>query len=532
MNLTDQTDAYTLGELKALVKILCLKVEQLTLQVDTLQLENQQLKEENLFLKKENALLKEKNEHLVRLSSQNSNNSHLPPSLDKIKNKLQPTSSKLKKGKKGGQEGHKGKTLGMSSTPHITEACLPGLVCKCGTSLEREALKLKAIRQVFDLPSLELEVKQYEQYSCQCKACGEVNIGTFPAQVSSNVQYGERTFALCSLLSNDFNLSCAHIKTLFQSLFGQPLNEATILKANQRVYQALWESEQVIKTALLASPLAHVDETGVSVGARISKVVDNKVVDNKVVDNKVVDNKVVDNLQTQQALYWLHTFTTKEFTYFFAHSKRGKQALESEASLVKDYQGYLVHDFFSSYFSFPKVKHILCNAHLIRELEALKEVGTDWAEQMQNLLLDIYQASGQGKSSVKEGLEIFWTVYDQICQWAEVEEPLPKTSKRGRPKKSKGRNLLERFRSYKSQILAFASQDFIPFTNNEAERALRPIKSKVKVAGCFRSQEGINHYCRIKGFISTARKQGQLVFNELINALNGFTFLTTTSSIG
>jgi transposase len=522
MELADPTGSQRIAQLETLVKTLLLKIEQLTFQVESLQHENQSLRDQVRILEEKNEDLTAQNAHLTRLLSQNSNNSHLPPSQDKIKNKLKPALPKSKKGKKGGQEGHKGKTLKMSSCPQIIEACLPGLVCKCGASLEREVLELKAVRQVFDLLSLELEVKQYEQYGCQCKSCGQTHLGAFPAQVSSNVQYGNQVLAFCSLLSNDFNLSCAHIKTLFEALFSQPLNEATILKANERIYQALLESEQVIKTALLASPLAHVDETGVSVGVRASKVVDNKVVDNK-----------ADSQQSKQVLHWLHTFTTQKLTYFFVHPRRGKQALESESSLVKDYEGYLVHDFFSSYFSFPKVKHVLCNTHLMRELEALKETGSDWTEQMQNLLLDLYWASNQGKSSVKGGIENFWAIYDQICQWAEVEEPLPKTSKRGRPKKSKGRKCigpghssLERFRVYKSQILAFASEDFIPFTNNEAERALRPIKGKLKVAGCFRSQEGINHYSRIKGFISRARKQGQLVFKELINALNGFTFLT------
>jgi transposase len=96
---------------------------------------------------------------------------------------------------------------------------------------------------------------------------------------------------------------------------------------------------------------------------------------------------------------------------------------------------------------------------------------------------------------------------------------------RGRPKKTKGRNLLERFIQYKEAILAFALQEEVPFTNNLAERDLRPAKVKQKVSGCFRTKAGAKKYARIQSFISTARKQHQQVFQQIKQAFCGSTFL-------
>ena len=56
------------------------------------------------------------------------------------------------------------------------------------------------------------------------------------------------------------------------------------------------------------------------------------------------------------------------------------------------------------------------------------------------------------------------------------------------------------------QVLAFAFNPIIPFTNNQAERDLRHGKVKQKVSGCFRSIEGAKSYARIMSVISTLKK--------------------------
>ena len=97
--------------------------------------------------------------------------------------------------------------------------------------------------------------------------------------------------------------------------------------------------------------------------------------------------------------------------------------------------------------------------------------------------------------------------YDRICGIGEKAEPPPVkiAGRKGRYKRTKGRNLVERLIKEKDAVLAFAFNKEVPFTNNLAERDIRPAKVKLKISNCFRTINGAEIYARIEGFISTAR---------------------------
>jgi transposase len=100
---------------------------------------------------------------------------------------------------------------------------------------------------------------------------------------------------------------------------------------------------------------------------------------------------------------------------------------------------------------------------------------------MHNLLMDYYRASDYSKEVVsKAELKKSDGRYAAILTLADQEEPPPKKDKRGRPKKSKGRNLMDRFTAYEEAVLAFSRHAEVPFTNNLGERDLRPWKTKLK----------------------------------------------------
>jgi hypothetical protein len=120
-------------------------------------------------------------------------------------------------------------------------------------------------------------------------------------------------------------------------------------------------------------------------------------------------------------------------------------------------------------------------------------------------------------------------LFDHIWNAADQIEPLPQKhpAKRGRPKATKGRNLLDRLKNHQDALLAFAFFQEVPFSNNQAERDLRPAKTKQKVAGSFRTLDGAKRFARIHAFISTTRKHNHKVFEQLILAISGKqTFLT------
>ncbi len=102
--------------------------------------------------------------------------------------------------------------------------------------------------------------------------------------------------------------------------------------------------------------------------------------------------------------------------------------------------------------------------------------------------------------------------YRKIISEGDKESPTPdekrKKGQRGRIKKSKPRNLLERLRDYENDVLHFMTTKEVPFTNNQGERDIRMTKVHQKISGCFRSMEGAKFFCRIRSYLSTCKKQG------------------------
>jgi transposase len=224
-------------------------------------------------------------------------------------------------------------------------------------------------------------------------------------------------------------------------------------------------------------------------------------------------------MRVEGKLHWFHTASTALFTCLFVHTHRGKEALESAKSVIKDFKNWAVHDCWASYFDFTNCSHALCNAHIVRELQALIENDSQWATQMQNLLFELYNESQKGTSIVSDK-ESWIKKYQAICLQAASEEPPPIKGKTGKPKNSKGRNLLNRLVKHQDGVLAFAFNQAVPFTNNQAERDIRCLKTKQKVANSFRTFAGAQQYARIQSFVSTVRKHRMNVFQNLTHIFN------------
>jgi transposase len=422
------------------------------------------------------AQLEAENAELRRRLGLDSSNSDKPPSSDGYKKKVvKPGLPKDQRGSKGGQEGHKGNTLKRVEQPdhvqtHISRQCR----C-CGRQFSLEEAQILQSRQVFDLPEPKLEVTEHRIGQVEC--CGIPQRGEYPVEVTASVQYGPSVRALITKLSVEHKMPLEQISQLFEDMYGYELNSATIEDILARGYNLAEAIESQSMESLREAATVHFDETGVRVEGQ---------------------------------LHWLHTASTETHTHRFIHEKRGGAALNSAASVLKDFTGTAVHDCWSPYFNFEDARHVLCGAHLLRELAALEENGSLWADEMREYRLDLYKMPRPllAEEEVRKHYHI-------ILEQAESEEPFPQPGKRGKPKQSPGRNRLNRLRKHEDGVLAFALESGIPFTNNQAERDLRPAKVKQKVSGCFRTKGGARVYARLQAIVSTFRKQELNVFATL-----------------
>lgn len=426
----------------------------------------------------------------------NSRNSSKPPSSDGYQ-KPEPKSLREKSGRKpGGQEGHGGETLKMAALPDEVVVCSVSQCERCGISLNGEAAEVER-RQVFDLPPMRLRVTEHRAETKGCPACGHVNRALFPEGVAAPVQYGQHIKSIAVYLLQYQLLPYDRTGELMADLFSAPMSTGTLANMVAACDMAVEPATERIKEAIRGSGVVHFDESGGSVGGKLT---------------------------------WFHVASTEKATHYDLHAKRGSEAMD-EIGILPGFEGRAIHDFWKPYLGYD-CAHGLCNAHLLRELVFVhEEIGQRWAGQMIGHLLAIKGAVDEAKAGCLSGKELrrFERRYRRILKMGRAENPVarrgPGRRKRGRPKKSKAANLLERFEKYPKEILAFMYDFRVPFDNNLSERDIRMLKVRLKISGTFRSEDGGKAFCRIRGYISTARKNAVGAIDAIKSAFAGQPFI-------
>lgn len=428
-----------------------------------------------------------------------SRNSSKPPSTDGY-HKPAPKSGRKKTGRKpGGQKGHPGSTLALSGNPdrvipHPVTTCL-----QCGLDLSASPAEVDR-RQVIDIPPLHMEVVEHRFESKTCHGCHTVTTSHQEApEVTAPAQYGPRIKALAVYLKTYQLLPFKRGAELIRTLFGGTLCEGTLANMVKGVSGTLDAPLAVISDILTDAKVAHFDETGSSVKGK---------------------------------LHWFHVASTEKVTLYTMHQRRGAAAMEDMAILPK-FSGRAIHDHWKPYFKFKGCSHGLCNAHHLRELTFIhEEVGQEWAACMKDLLIKANAAVDAAKAENRTRLEDkevshFVRRYKKIIAQALAVNPPPEPipGKRGKPKDSKAGNLARRLKAHRRQALAFMYDFSVPFTNNLAEQDIRMMKVQQKVSGTFRSPEGATNFCRIRSYLSTARKQGMAALAVLVTAIAGCPFV-------
>lgn len=429
--------------------------------------------------------------------NKNSGNSSKPPSSDGYK---KTQNSREKTGKPtGGQWGHEGKTLEKVQNPDEVIEYKISEACECGCNLDGVKYTKKT-RQVFDIPKPRIRVTEHVTYEKVCPGCGKVHKTGFPSEVTQPTQYGENMQALMNYLTQYQLIPLERAAEAVQDITGQAVSEGTLVNVATALYERLETPVEEIKQKVTDSDVAHFDETG---------------------------------MRSEGKTKWLHVASTEKVTYYAVHEKRGEKAAR-DIGILPDFKGTAVHDHWKPYYRFNDCTHAECNAHHLRSLkDVVENYHQEWADEMAGLLIEIHRRveslKAQGFTGMpEEEMKTWHEQYHGILSGGIVEDAQKSPqvlNKKGEPKKSKPLQLLLKLQQYDIETLAFMYDFEVPFDNNLAERNIRMQKLRQKISGCFRGKNGANVFCRIRSYLSTAKKNGIDAMEAIAMAVKGQPFV-------
>jgi len=430
-------------QLVDLVYDLLIKVDALTAQVQILQAEVNRLK-----------------------TPKNSGNSSLPPSQDMFRLKNQSLREKSNK-KPGGQPGHKGETLLMSSDPDkVIEHKPEGICPRCGKIHPEESYELIGKRQVIDIPVIKSSIVEHQVFQSVC-SCGFVTAGDYPSGVTAPVQYGNNLIALTAYLSSRQYVPYNRLSELINCITNISMSEGTIYNLLDKAANMVLPIYEGIKEEISKAITIGGDETGV----------------------KVKKNK-----------FWAWTWQTMLATYITISSNRGFATVKQTFP-----DGFphstLVSDAWGAQLKTPAKRHQLCLAHLFRELNFFQETyHINWVTDMKDVLsraitLKNSMTPVEYDQPFKERSDLL-NEFDQL-----INQELP-------AKYSKIFAFQKRLKKRKLQVFNFLFYPDIPYHNNSSERAIRNLKVKQKVSGGFRSDRGAEIFAILRSVVDTIIKKG------------------------
>lgn len=424
----------------------------------------------------------------------NSRNSSAPPSSDGYAKPAPKSQRKSAGAKPGGQSGHKGSSMKLMKEPDEVREHYPDMCAGCPNRGICHA-RIAERRYETDIV-VESRLVEHRQMVCCCPMRDNKEItGAFPDNITGTKQYGYNLKAFATALSTVGMVSIDRIHQLLSSVFQVSVSTGAIQNWVKQLSDSTKDAVEKIREYVSKLQVIHCDETG---------------------------------LRVQNSLKWMHCVCNDELSYFGLHNKRGHTAM-MEMGILPEYHNIMIHDFWKSYFRIEAATHGICCAHLQRELVyADEQMKQSWSKPLHDLLNEILyrrkelEAQGMTAFSAEEWTR-YTARYDDLIRQGFRENPIAEREKgkRGRPGKGKIVCLLERFRDYKADILRFATDWKVSFTNNEAERTIRFSKVKQKVSGCFRTEDGAKDYMQIMSYISSCRKHGIGYFEAVRTALTG-----------
>ena len=476
------------------------EIKRLQAMIDTLTAVNIQLHASIASLDQTILELNQTIKELKEKLNKNSRNSSKPPSSDGMSKPPRTKSLRTSSGRpQGGQKDHPGKSLKIDTSKvdrvidHVASGCV-----HCPHREEcRASASITDKHYVVDIEFKKTLVCHQTIRMTSCCMDHTDLEGKFPKEASAPIQYGNMLTAFTITLNTVGAMSINRINAVLSDAFDLPIATGTIATMVHRCAAGLKDTVNSIRALVIGSLVVNFDETGIRINGH---------------------NK------------WIHTACTEQYTYLSYSAKRGWQGM-AEAGVLNVFAGIAVHDCWKPYWRFEGITHALCNAHLLRELNGIKENNPrqTWPGRFMDLLLDMLKAVKRMKAKGKDSLSRYYhqkfdKQYDALMKLAHEENPYPPdppVKKRGRKKKGKILALIERLETHKAAVCLFTKNFLVPFDNNLAERSFRHVRTKSKVSGCFRTEDGAMDYVTIMSYVGTAQKQGINAFSAILSAVSG-----------
>jgi len=505
--MTDTARAFTEADAAALtpaaVVMLLTRLAELETLVVALRADNEQLRADNVKLRADNEKLTARVVALTAEAAKNSGNSSKPPSRDPVAERQRQAEERAEKKKraaggtarsKGKQRGSRGQTLAMTDQPDEVIEHIPDACGSCAAGLADAAVTKIVRRQVIEIPKPAPVVTEHQAQTRRCAGCGSCTTAAFPAGVRAPVSYGPRVHALVVYLLARQHLPVERCAEAMADLFGLKISTGTVDAMYARAGRQLRGFIAGLVAWLATLPVLHADET-------------------------------TDRIGTTNC--WMHVLSTGAFTLIHASTTRGWDALD-EVGVLPHYRGVIVHDRLALYFMLKKAKHGLCGAHLLRDLAGVAQVRTqaDWSTALAKLLLEINEACHDARTRGHRRLaptaqRAFAHRYDQLVTAGLAANPAPASGRKRNKLEAGSYNLAVAFRDRRSDILRFMRNLDVGFTNNQAERDLRPVKLHRKISSCFKSHAGAERFAHVRSYLSTTRKHNIGALDALTDLFNG-----------
>lgn len=404
----------------------------------------------------------------------NSNNSSIPPSKDE--NRIKRTQSLREKSNKknGGQLGHEGSTLKMSATPDKIIRHIPDFCNDCGKDISSIGPILHGRRQVVDIPPVAPIYTQHETYSRTC-SCGKLCQGDFPFYLKGPIQYGPGVETLVAYLSVRQYMPYQRISEFFTNVFELPISEGSVDNLLERFKNKVYPAYELIKTQIEQATVVGSDETGVKIDGKKG---------------------------------WIWSWQNSFNTFLSVSLNRGKQTVQElfDKGFIK---AVLISDAWAAQLSTPCLKHQMCLAHLLREINYLIELypGSDWIKNLKALLKCAIELK---HSMLKKDH------YTISPKRDEIEKRLDELLKIPPDKNDKKIiTVFKRLLKNRNSIFTFLYYLNVTPDNNQSERSIRNVKVKQKVSGQFKSIKGAQTFVIIRSVIDTLIKRKLNIFHSL-----------------